>query len=285
MKITVLGTGLMGAPMALRLQDRGHTVTVWNRSPDKTLPLAEAGLAVAATPAEAVSDAEAVVIMLSDAAAIEAVLSQIPDDAWTGKLVIQTSTIAPDQARRLAGRLRSHGARELECPVLGSIPQARDGSLILIVAGRDEVISDAEPILAALGGKRHLLGADPGQAAAAKLALNQLIPSLIAMFGLSLHYVQRQEIHPEAWMAILRESALYAPSFDKKLERLLTADFANPNFPVKHMLKDIGLFKETAEPLGLDTRMLDGLQALLLKCVAAGQGEADYSAVGQAVAS
>lgn len=284
-KVTLLGTGLMGAPMALRLHAQGHAVTVWNRSRDKLRPLAEAGLRMAENPAAAVTGAEIVLMMLADEAAIEAVLAQIPAELWAGKHVLQMGTIAPDQSRKLAGRLKGLGAGMLECPVLGSLPQAADGSLILIAAGPDAELEVCRPLLNALGNRLHVLGHDPGQAAAAKLALNQLIPSLIAMFGLSLHYVQRQEIHPEDFMKILRESALYAPTYDKKLERLLTADFSHPNFPIRHMLKDVGLFLDTAGPLGLDTRMLEGLQGLLQKCADAGQADADYSAVGQAVAS
>ncbi|HEY9841638.1 MAG: NAD(P)-dependent oxidoreductase [Candidatus Sericytochromatia bacterium] len=285
MKVSVLGTGLMGGPMALRLKDCGHQVTVWNRSRDKLGPLADAGLSLAEDPAAAVTAAETVILMLADFAAIESVLAQVPAADWAGRNVVQSGTIAPVQSRQLAGRLRSAGAGMLECPVLGSLPQARDGSLILIAAGPDAVLQACRPLLDSLGTRLHVLGHDPGQATAAKLALNQLIPSLIAMFGLSLHYIQRQDIHPEDWMQILRESALFAPSFDKKLDRLLSADFSNPNFPIRHMLKDVGLFLETAAPLGLDTRMLTALQELLQKCADAGQADADYSAVGQAVAS
>lgn len=285
MKVSLIGTGLMGGPMALRLHEQGHTVTVWNRSADKLTPLTEAGLEPAQTPAEAVKASDVVILMLADAPAIESVLDQIPDELWQDKLLLQMSTIAPEQSRQIAGRLRHAGARSLECPVLGSTPQARDGSLILIAAGPEATVDEARPLLEDIGKSLHVVGTDPGQAAAAKLALNQLIPSLIAMFGLSLHYVQRHEIHPEDWMKILRESALYAPSYDKKLDRLLSADFEQPNFPVKHMLKDVGLFLDTASPLGLDTRMLESLNQLLQKCAAAGLSESDYSAVGQAVAS
>lgn len=285
LKICLLGTGLMGAPMALRLHEQGHQLTVWNRSPEKLMPLVEAGLKAADTPAEALLEADLVMLMLADAPAIESVLDQIPESAWQNKQVLQMSTIAPDQSRQICGRLRHAGAQSLECPVLGSTPQAREGSLILIAAGPEALLEELRPLLNDLGNTLHWLGTDPGQAAAAKLALNQLIPSLIAMFGLSLHYVQRHEIHAEDWMKILRESSLYAPSYDKKLDRLLSADFENPNFPVKHMLKDVGLFLDTAAPLGLDTRMLQSLNQLLLKCSEAGLADDDYSAVGQAVAS
>lgn len=283
--IALLGTGLMGSPMALRLHQQGHRLIVWNRSRTKLAPLAAAGLQVAETPAEAVHQADVVLLMLADEAAIEAVFAQIPTASWQGRQVLQMGTISPEQTRQLSRRLRAHGAEMLACPVLGSLPQAGDGSLILISAGDDSVQQACQPILDSLGQKQHRLGTEPGRAAAAKLALNQLIPSLIAMFGLSLHYVQRQEIAPEAFMEILRESALYAPTYDKKLERLLSADFSQPNFPIRHMLKDIGLFRDTAAPLGLDTRMLDALKGLLQKCADAGLEDADYSAVGQAVAS
>lgn len=281
MTLTLLGTGLMGAPMARRLRERGHRLIVWNRSPEKAQALVDTGAEVAPSVSAALQQAHTVLLMLADYSAIKAVLAQTQPEDWLGKTLVQMSTIAPEESRQLAEQVQNWGAHYLECPVLGSQPEAGSGKLILMSAGSADILAAQRPLLADLGHSLHHLGPEIGQAAAAKLALNQLIPSLIAMFGLSLHYIQAQGLDPETWMSILRESSLYAPSFDKKRERLLSGQFSQPNFPVKHMLKDLALFSQSAGDL--DTRQLDAVVALLQKAVAAGLAEADYAAVGHMV--
>ncbi|MGV3523616.1 MAG: NAD(P)-dependent oxidoreductase [Candidatus Sericytochromatia bacterium] len=281
MTLTLLGTGLMGAPMARRLRECGHRLIVWNRSPEKAQALVETGAEVAQSVSVALQEAQTVLLMLADYPAIKAVLAQTKPEDWHGRTLLQMSTIAPEESRLLAAQCENWGAHYLECPVLGSQPEAGSGKLILISAGPTDILTAQRPLLNDLGQSLHYLGPEIGQAAAAKLALNQLIPSLIAMFGLSLHYIQAQGLDPEAWMGILRESSLYAPSFDKKRERLLNGHFSQPNFPVKHMIKDLALFSQSAGDL--DTRQLDAVSALLHKAVAAGLAEADYAAVGHMV--
>ncbi|MBM5828509.1 MAG: NAD(P)-dependent oxidoreductase, partial [Cyanobacteria bacterium M_surface_7_m2_040] len=112
-----------------------------------------------------------------------------------------------------------------------------------------------------------------------KLALNQLIASLTHSFSLSLHLVQQAGVEVEAFMAILRGSALYAPTFDKKLAKELAGDYGNPNFPTAHLRKDLRLFVEAAAAQGLDTQGLEGLQRLLERATAAGLDALDYSAL------
>ena len=118
-----------------------------------------------------------------------------------------------------------------------------------------------------------------GSAMAAKLALNQLIASLSHAFSLSLHLVQRSGVEVEAFMALLRNSALYAPTFDKKLERELTGDYSNPNFPTAHLRKDLALFEKAAQASGLETMGLEGLLSLLQKAMPAGLDPLDYCAL------
>jgi 3-hydroxyisobutyrate dehydrogenase len=114
---------------------------------------------------------------------------------------------------------------------------------------------------------------------AAKLALNQLIASLTHSFSLSLHLVQQQGVDPQAFMALLRGSALYAPTFDKKLERELSGDYSNPNFPTAHLRKDLALFLREAAAGGLNSSGLDGLLSLLQGATAAGLDAHDYCAL------
>ena len=118
-----------------------------------------------------------------------------------------------------------------------------------------------------------------GTALHAKLALNQLIASLTHSFSLALHLVQGSGVDVEAWMAILRASALYAPTFDKKLAKELAGDYANPNFPTAHLRKDLTLFIDAARAQGLDVQGLGGLETLLQRATGTALDTLDYSAL------
>jgi 3-hydroxyisobutyrate dehydrogenase len=187
-------------------------------------------------------------------------------------------TIAPDESRALAKRITNNQGRYIECPVLGSLPEARTGSLILMAGGSDDDYQTALPLL-------NLIGNDPlrigriGQGATIKLAMNQLIAGLTSSFALSLSLVEKEEIEIEKFMKIVRDSALYAPTFDKKLDRMLQRDFSNPNFPTKHLAKDTRLFLSVAKRLGLETCALEGIAQLLDKTLEQGLADTDYSAI------
>jgi 3-hydroxyisobutyrate dehydrogenase len=278
MEISLLGTGLLGAAIGERLLASGHRLTVWNRHGERCAPLQALGATVAATPADAVAAAELVITVLSDGPTTRAVLLEQAGEALGGRLVLQVATIAPQESRELAAALAERGAELLEVPVLGSRPEALAGTLQLMVGGEAAALERARPVLAALGGEPRLLG-PVGAALTTKLALNQLIASLTHGFSLSLHLVQRAGVDVEAFMAILRASALYAPTFDKKLAKELTGDYANPNFPTAHLRKDLLLFLQAARGLGLETEGLDGLATLLERATDAGLDGLDYSAL------
>jgi 3-hydroxyisobutyrate dehydrogenase len=122
-----------------------------------------------------------------------------------------------------------------------------------------------------------------GTASAVKLALNQLIASLTIGFSTSLGLLQRNNVDIDAFMKILRTSALYAPTFDKKLQRMLDREYSNPNFPTKHLLKDVKLIEKEARRAKLNTAVLEALQRVIAESLAKGLSETDYSAVHEAV--
>jgi 3-hydroxyisobutyrate dehydrogenase len=109
--------------------------------------------------------------------------------------------------------------------------------------------------------------------------LNQLIASLTASFSLSLAFVQRKGIKVDLFMKILRESALYAPTFDKKLQRMLERNYSDPNFPTRHLAKDIDLFLREAKALNLQPAALEGVGRLVKMTLDAGLNDMDYSAL------
>jgi 3-hydroxyisobutyrate dehydrogenase len=278
MEICLLGTGLLGAAIGERLLGSGYRLTVWNRHRERCGPLLALGASVAATPAEAVAAAALVITVLSDGPTTHSVLLEQAGAALSDRLVLQVATIAPEESQALAAALADRGAELLEVPVLGSRPEALAGTLQLMVGGEAAALERARPVLEALGGELRLLG-PVGAALTTKLALNQLIASLTHSFSLSLHLVQRAGVDVEAFMAILRASSLYAPTFDKKLAKELADDYANPNFPTAHLRKDLKLFLQAARGLGLETEGLEGLAALLERATDAGLDGLDYSAL------
>jgi 3-hydroxyisobutyrate dehydrogenase len=225
-----------------------------------------------------VAAGDLVITVLSDGPVTEEVLIHQAGTALPGRLVLQVATIAPAESRHLAIALQQRGASYLETPVLGSRPEALAGCLQVMVGGELADLERARPVLFALGGEPRHLG-PVGAALHAKLALNQLIASLTHSFSLALHVVQQAGVEVEAFMAILRESALYAPTFDKKLSKELADDYSNPNFPTAHLRKDLQLFLDAATGLQLETKGLQGLAELLQRATAAGLDALDYSSL------
>jgi 3-hydroxyisobutyrate dehydrogenase len=220
-KIGFLGTGLMGQPLAKRLLAAEIPVIVYNRTRSKVESLQGAGAIIAESPEEAIAQSSCIILMLSDASAIEQVLlSNSAKDQLKNRTIIQMGTISPSQSQAIRDRVIAAGGDYLEAPVVGSIPEAETGKLIVMVGASREQFQQWLSLLQNFGSQPRLIG-PVGTAAAVKLALNQLISSLTAGFGLSLGFLENQGVEIEPFMEILRQSALYAPTFDKKLQRMI----------------------------------------------------------------
>ncbi|NOX38090.1 MAG: NAD(P)-dependent oxidoreductase [Calditrichaeota bacterium] len=277
-----IGTGLMGFPMARRLLQAGHDLIVYNRTREKALPLGEQGAKLADAPDEVFRRADVVFLMLTDAPATREALQSVSRTERSRKTLIQMATILPTESQEFSRWMEEAGGTYLEAPVLGSTPEARDGKLIVMVGGSRAVFQQVQPLLQHFGPDPVYLG-EVGKATAAKLALNQLIASLITAFSVSLGMVQAHGVEVQAFMDILRRSALYAPMFDKKLERLLTRHFDQPNFPVKHLLKDVNLITTAAKQAGVNSRVLESIRQLLTRAMDKGLQDQDYSAIFQVI--
>lgn len=285
MKVAVLGIGLLGAEIALRLQQLGHEVIGVNRGCERPRfdAVRQRGLTVTADTAAAVADAEFILLVLSDAAAIQDTLfSSASPIELRERLIVQMGTIAPAESRALAAQIAALGGAYLEAPVLGSLPEARTGALLVMAGGTAELFARCQPLLAALSPNPQHIG-EIGQAAALKLAMNQLISGLTATFALSLGLVRHEGIAVEQFMTLLRSSALYAPTFDKKLDKYLAHDYSGANFPLKHLHKDVRLFQQVAAASGLDTSILAAIAANCVRAESQGHADQDYSVIYEAL--
>ncbi len=283
--VSLLGTGLLGAPIARRLAATGLSVTAWNRTAAKVETLREAGLAVAPTPTAALVASPVSILMLAEAPAIRSVLAA-PGvrDALGGRTIVQMGTIGPDESRAFAAEVAAAGGEWVEAPVLGSIPQADSGTLQVMVGGTAEQLARLEPLLSRLGQDVRLVGG-VGKAAALKLALNQLIGSLTTAFATSLAYVRASGVPTDLFLEVLRPSALFAPTFDKKLGRMLEREYSNPTFPLRLLRKDLLLFEAAARGAGLAPAVVEAVLRTVEAAEARGHGEDDYSALAEGIAA
>ena len=209
MHIGIAGIGKMGTAIAQRLLEVGHQVTVWNRSAAKTKALAEAGAAVAPTPAQLASNAEAVITILTDAEAIDAVYhgaaGLLAGDV-RGKLFIEMSTVAPATEIALAGKVRGKGAALVECPVGGSTGPARQGKLIGLMGGEDADAARARPILEQLC--RRLEHCGPvGAGAVMKLTINMPLMIYWQALGEALALCRPLGLDPARVMDLLSDTS------------------------------------------------------------------------------
>jgi 3-hydroxyisobutyrate dehydrogenase-like beta-hydroxyacid dehydrogenase len=235
--IASLGLGRMGAAVAGRLLAAGHEVHVWNRTPDRAAPLVAAGARAAPTPAAAVRGAGVVIIMLTDAAAVTAVLSG-PDGAEAGlapgACLVQMSTIGPDEVRDLARRRPGL----VDAPVAGSVAEAAAGELIILAGGPDEAIDRAAPVLTALGTVRRCGGVGAGSAL--KLVLNTALVTAVAALADALAVADAAGVDRAAAL-----DALAAGPLGGAVGR---ATATGASFPVALAAKDLGLARRQLGP-------------------------------------
>lgn len=276
MNITLIGTGLIGFNIAKRLKTSApkNNISVYNRTKEKALPLKEYNITVL----DSLSDinSEYIIGVLTDYQAYLDILSDMQD--IEGKTFIQMGTISAKENSQLSEMFKFKKAEYIEAPVLGSKKEAESGKLLIMCGGDKELYNKCIPIFDLLSEKCIYVG-EIGKASNLKLALNQLIASLTSAFSLSLGIVEKSGIDIEIFMDLLRPSALYAPTFDKKLDNMKERNFENPNFPTKHLLKDVDLIMNTSNDLNLDISSLKGVRDIIERSVKSGLADKDYSSI------
>ncbi|MCF8242717.1 MAG: NAD(P)-dependent oxidoreductase [Melioribacteraceae bacterium] len=282
MNISFLGTGLMGNPMAQRLLKKGNEVSVYNRTMSKTENLAKLGAMVYDNPADAIECGDTIIVMLSDFDAVKNVLFYDGYKNFRGKTVIQMSTISPTESEIISEHINEFGGEYIEAPVLGSIPQVKSGQLFVLMGCSAELFEKWNGFLSVFGDRVIYFG-DIGKASAAKLGLNQLIASLTTSFSMSLGYITEKGVDIDKFMEVLKGSALFAPTFEKKLENMKSRNFSNPNFPLKHLLKDVRLMEDEFGQAGINITPLMAVQEIIKDGLENNQGENDYSALYNSV--
>ena len=265
MDIGFCGTGRMGGAMVLRLLDLGHRLTVWNRTAGKLKPLAERGARVAGSPAAAAADADLVITMLTDAAALAAVYDgpQGLLSGGAGKLLVDMSTVRPETIRALATRVRAAGAALVECPVGGTVGPAREGKLLGFAGGAAADFARAKPVLEQLCRRVEHVGAS-GAGASMKLAINLPLAIYWEALGEALSLCADAGIDPKLMLDLFSDSSGGANILKNRAPIVLKAiEGEQPavGFDIDGMRKDVRAMIDEARALGvaapLTQRVLD----------------------------
>jgi 3-hydroxyisobutyrate dehydrogenase len=281
-RIAFLGTGYMGVRMARRLIDAGYPMTVYNRTREKAIPLAERGATVADSPRRAAERADVVMSSLVDDAAVRDVLRG-PDGALAGArpgtMLIDLSTVLPATTREMAAAASTSGASLIDAPVSGSTPQAEQGTLRIFVGGERRTYDACAPILQVLGNPVFM--GPSGMGATMKLVVNTLLSLGVEALAESVALGEKAGLDKGQLLDVLGETSVVSPAQRAKMENVRRDEYA-PAFPVRLMLKDIGLILRLAQTLSVPLPALAAAQRVYALANASNPEE-DFSAAVRAL--
>ena len=236
--------------MALNLLKAGYAVTVWNRTPARAEAVVAAGATLGATPRAVAAGADVLITIVSDPPAVEAVLWGAEGalaGLRKGSVLVDSSTISPDLARRTAAACAERGVEYLDAPVTGGTWGAEKGELVFMVGGPAATLERVEPLLKVMGKRLFLLGPN-GAGQTIKLAMNLILALEVEAFAEALAIVRAAGLAGERLVEVMQSSMGRAPVLDIKAPVMLSGDYA-ASFPLRLMYKDVALALDLAKEL------------------------------------
>jgi 3-hydroxyisobutyrate dehydrogenase len=278
--VTVLGTGRMGAPIARNLLGAGFPVTVWNREPEATTPLGDAGATLAPTPAAAVDGADVVITMVADGDAVAQTVSGSTGALETlqpGSVWIQMGTIGVEWTERFATLAASRGVVFVDAPVSGSDGPAREGTLILLASGPEEIHAPLQPIFDAIGRKTLWVG-PAGNGSRLKLVLNNWLAAQVEGMAETIALTEALGLDSHVFLEAIDGEPLGSPYAVAKGRAMIAGEYA-AGFAMRLGLKDVGLALDAARETNLELPITATVAQRFERAVADGHGDEDVAAV------
>jgi len=245
--IGFIGLGIMGQAMAANVLNKGHTLVVYNRSPEKVEALREAGAMVADRPSLVADAVDVIILMLTGPEAVDAVLhgdeGLLAGDC-EGKTVINMSTTPQANAIAWAAELAEHGVTLIDAPVSGSKVPAEQGTLVILAGGEEKAIQAVEPLLLCMG-RQVIHCGSVGSGAAMKLSINLLLGVMMEGLAESVHLAERSGLATATLLEAIAAGPLACTLFQLKEEMLKSGNYP-PQFPFRHMAKDMQFVRAAA---------------------------------------
>jgi 3-hydroxyisobutyrate dehydrogenase len=240
--------------------------------------LADDGARVCDSPAEAVADADLVVLMLFDTAAVLEVMAEALPATRNGPVWVQSSTIGLEGTGQAADLANRFGAAFVDAPVLGTKQPAEQGALVFLAAGAEELRERVAPAFDAMGSKTIWVGEEPGRGSALKLACNAFVGTLTAAIGQSVGLATQLGLDPQLFLDALDGGASDSPYVHVKGAMMLSGEFP-ASFALDGVRKDLGLIREAELASGTSTTLTDAALACYDAAAGQGHGSDDMAAV------
>ena len=282
--VSLIGLGLMGRPMGHNLLKAGFPLVVWNRTASRAESLVAAGARLAGSPKEAAAAADVLITIVSDPPALEQVLWG-PDENYggafsalkKGSIYIDSSTVSPTLARKIADTSSAAGIRFLDGPVTGGTWGAEKGELLFMIGGESATFEAARPVLSAMGKKLFHLGPN-GAGQTIKLAMNLLLALQVGAFAEALALVTGAGLQGEKLVEVMQSSMARSGVLDVKAAVMLKADYT-PSFPLRLMQKDLSLALDLANQLGVPLPAGAAAREVYSSVKGSSKEDLDYAAV------
>jgi 3-hydroxyisobutyrate dehydrogenase len=280
MKVTVLGTGIMGAPMARNIARAGHDVTVWNRTRAK----AEAveGARVADSPKAAAAGVEVVLTMLADGDVVEQTMREALQALPREAVWIQSSTVGVDATERLQELAAEHGVAFVDAPVLGTKQPAEDGNLVVLASGPEEMRERVQPVFDAVGQRTMWLG-PAGTGSRLKLVANNWVLDVVEAIAETFALAGALGLDGNLFLDAIRGGGLDMGYAHLKGAQIVARDFP-ASFPLALAEKDARLVLEAAEAHGLRLGLTETVRAQFRRAIELGHGDEDMASTFYATA-
>lgn len=281
-KIGFIGLGTMGLPMAANLLRKGYSLSVYNRTAEKNAELVRQGAQAAATPADAARDADVLITMLSNDIAIRQTFYDpkgIMEGIRPGMTVIDCSTISPHMSKTLQAELAEHAVHFLDAPVTGSKPAAEDGSLLFMVGGNEEALSEHKDVFEAMGNRVVYMGPS-GSGSYAKLAHNTMVGINAIGFVEGMALAAKANVDLNKFYEIVMAGGAGSKQAELKGPKILSRDF-DTQFSMQLMHKDLRLASQLTDQLQLTAPLLGLAKSVYEMGLSKGLGEQDLIAIVQ----
>ena len=279
-KVGLIGLGLMGKPMGMNLLKAGFPLTVWNRTASRADELVASGAKLAQSPRELAANSEFVISIVSDPAALEEVLwgkNGAMQSLQSGSIYVDSSTVSPTLARKVATACEERGVRFLDAPVTGGDWGAKKGELVFMVGGDAATLTEVEPVLRVLGKKWFHLGPN-GAGQTIKLAMNLILALQVDALAEALALVTAAGLQGEKLVEVMQSSMARSGVLDIKSQNLLKGDYT-PSFPLRLMHKDMRLALELAQQTHVELPATEAAFKTYSTVKEAAKEDLDYSAV------
>jgi 2-hydroxy-3-oxopropionate reductase len=278
--IAFIGLGIMGSPMAVHLANAGNTVAGFDRTPERAAPLVEAGGRTATSIADAVKGADVICVMVPDSPDVEDVLTTdggVFQQAETGALIIDFSSIRPDVTQQLAEQAQALGFRLLDAPVSGGEAGAKNAALSIMVGGDADDFDVAKPLFDAVG--KTVVHVGPSGSGQTVKAANQLIVAAnIQAVSEAVIFLEAYGVDTKAALDVLGGGLAGSAVLNQKKENMLSRSF-QPGFRIDLHHKDMGIVTAAAREAGVVVPLGSLVAQLVASARANGDGGLDHSAL------